>query len=193
MFFSTLGLFIVLAVIGLIPVYLTRPQLETTAATVRHSFPRSFLLGLAAQFLFLPGLAVLAIGILTIPLIPVYAAAAGLAALAGYLAVAYAAGSLAAEQEAEWARHFRGGPYRTLLMGLGLLLVLYALIGPFEILGLVGELFEVVLWTAASTVTWVAFTTGFGAVLLSYAGARDDYARPDSPSLGEAGTVYEVG
>lgn len=189
MFFSTLSLFIVLAVIGLIPIYLTRNQLETTAATVRHSFPRAFLLGLAGQFLLLPGLVVLAIGIVTIPVIPLYVAAAGLALLGGYMAVAYAAGKLAAEQEADWAERLRGGPYRTLLVGLGLLLVLYALIGPFQILGLVGELFEATLWTAASVITWVATTTGFGAVLLSYGGTRDDYARPDSPDLGDTAGV----
>ena len=187
MFFSTLSLFIVLAVIGLIPVYMIRPQLETVAGTVRHSFSRSFLLGVAAQFLLLPGLAVLAIGILTIPLIPLYVAAAGLALLGGYLAAAYAAGDLAAEQDFEWSDRLRGGPYRTLLVGLGLLLVLYAMIGPFGILGLVGDLFEAMLWTAASVVSWVATTAGFGAVLLSYAGTRDDYARPESPAPGAGG------
>lgn len=182
MFFSTLSLFIVLAVIGLIPVYLTRSQLETAADTVRHSFSRAFLLGVAAEFLLLPGLVVLAVGIVTIPLIPLYVAAAGLAFLGGYLAVAYAAGRLAAEQEFEWADRLGGGPYETLLVGLGLLLVLYALIGPFQILGLVGDLFEASLWTAASLVTWVAATSGFGAVLLSYGGTRDDYARPERPA-----------
>lgn len=187
MFFSTLSLFIVLAVIGLIPVYLTRGQLVTAADTVRHSFSRSFLLGVAAEFLLLPGLVVLAIGIVTIPLIPVYVAAAGLALMGGYFATAYAAGRLASEQDVEWAGRLRGGPYKTLLVGLGLLLVLYAMIGPFEILGLVGEVFEASLWVAASLVTWVASTAGFGAVLLSYGGTRDDYARPDSPGLGEHG------
>lgn len=183
MFFSTLSLFIVLAVIGLIPVYMIRPQLETVAGTVRHSFSRAFLLGVAAEFLLLPGLAVLAIGILTIPLIPLYVAAAGLALLGGYLAAAYAAGRLAAAQDFEWSDRLRGGPYRTLLVGLALLLVLYAMIGPFGILGLVGDLFEAMLWTAASVVSWVATTAGFGAVLLSYAGTRDDYATPESPDL----------
>lgn len=176
MFFSTLSLFIVLAVLGLIPVYMIRPQLEVAASTVRHSFPRAFLLGLAAEFLLLPGLVVLTIGILTIPLIPLYVAAAGLAMLGGYLASAYAAGRLAAEQEFEWSDRLRGGPYKTLLVGLGLLLVLYAMIGPFGILGVVGDLFEATLWTAATLVTWVAATAGFGAVLLSHGGTREDYA-----------------
>lgn len=188
MFFSTLSLFIVLAVVGLIPVYVVRPQLETAAATLRHSFPRAFLLGLAAEFLLLPGLVVLAIGILTIPLIPLYVAAAGLALLGGYLASAYAAGSLAAEQEFDWSDGLRGRPYRTLLVGLGLLLVLYAMIGPFGVLGLVGDVFEVMLWTAASVVSWVAVTAGFGAVLLSYGGTRQDYARSESPDPGAAGS-----
>lgn len=180
MFFSTLSLFIVMAVLGLVPVYMLRPQLETAAATLRHSFPRSFLVGLAAEFLLLPGLVVLAIGILTIPLIPLYVAACGLALLGGYLASGYAAGRLAGEQEFEWSDELRGGPYRTLLVGLGLLLVLYAMIGPFGILGLVGDVFEAALWTAASVVTWVAVTAGFGAVLLSHGGTRDDYAGPEA-------------
>ena len=79
MFFSTLSLFIILAVVGLIPVFMVRPQLETAADTLRYSFPRAFLLGLAAEFLLLPGLVVLALALLTIPLIPLYVAAAGLA------------------------------------------------------------------------------------------------------------------
>ena len=185
MFFSTLSLFIILAVVGLIPVFMVRPQLETAADTLRHSFPRAFLLGLAAEFLLLPGLVVLALAILTIPLIPLYIAAAGLALLGGYLAAAYATGSFAAEQDADWAEGLRGGPYKTLLVGLGLLLVLYALIGPFGILGVLGDLFEAMMWTAASVVSWVAVTSGFGAVLLSYGGTRDDYARSESPDLGE--------
>lgn len=184
MFFSTLSLFVVLAVIGLLPVHLTRAQLETTADTVRHSFSRAFLLGLAAEFLLLPGLVVLALGVITIPLIPLYAAAAGLALLGGYLAAAYALGRLAAEQDSEWSVRLRGGPYKTLLVGLGLLLVLYALIGPFGVLGLLGDLFEAVLWSAASLVSWVAVTSGFGAVLLSYGGTRRDWARPEGAGRG---------
>lgn len=187
MFFSTLSLFIVLAVVGLIPVFMIRPQLETVADTLRYSFPRSFLLGLAAEFLLFPGVVVLALAVLTIPLIPVYMLAAGLALLGGYLAAAYAAGRLAAEQDFEGAERLRGGPYKTLLVGLGLLLVLYAMIGPFGILGVMGDLFEALLWTAASVVSWVAVTSGFGAVLLSYGGTRDDYARPESPDLAESG------
>ena len=35
MFFSTLSLFIILAVVGLIPVFMVRPQLETAADTLR--------------------------------------------------------------------------------------------------------------------------------------------------------------
>lgn len=190
MFFSTLSLFIILAVVGLIPVFMVRPQLETAADTLRYSFPRSFLLGLAAEFLLLPGLVVLALGVLTIPLIPLYIMAAGLALLGGYLAAAYAAGSFAAEQDDEWAEGLRGGPYRTLLAGLGLLLFLYAMIGPFHLLGGLGDLFEAMLWTAASVVSWVAVTSGFGAVLLSYGGTRDDYARPESPDpAGDTGRV----
>lgn len=187
MFFSTLSLFIVLAVLGLIPVYMIRPQLEVAASTVRHSLPRAFLLGLAAEFLLLPGLVVLAIGILTIPLIPLYVAAAGLAMLGGYLASAYAAGRLAAEQEFEWSDRLRGGPYKTLLVGLGLLLVLYAMIGPFGILGVVGDLFEATLWTAATLVTWVSVTAGFGAVLLSHGGTREDYAGATDPGPARPG------
>lgn len=187
MFFSTLSLFIVLAVLGLIPVYMTRPQLEVAAGTVRHSFARAFLLGLAAEFLLLPGLVVLTIGILTIPLVPLYVAAAGLALLGGYLASAYAAGLLAAEQGFEWSDRIRGDPYRTLLVGIGLLLVLYAMIGPFGILGVVGDLFEATLWTAASLVTWVAVTAGFGAVLLSHGGTREDYAGSHGPGAARAG------
>lgn len=180
----TLSFFIVLAVLGAIPLYFARPKFETTARTARHSFGRSFLLGLAAQVLFLPALVVLAVGVLTIPLIPVFMVAVALAFAAGYVAVGYAVGDVVVERGYDWIRRIGSGPYRTLLIGLAALQVLYVVVSVLDFFGGVTGALYGLTWAGATTVTWIAFTAGFGAVALSYAGTRDDYAGPGGPGDG---------
>lgn len=173
MFFFAVSLYVVLAVAGLIAVHVALPQLRTMAAAVRQDFGRSFLLGLLAQVLFVPGLVVLAVAILTIPVIPVYVLLVAMGLLVGYLAVAFAVGEVAAEQDTEWGVKLRdGSPMQRLLAGLAGLLVLYVLAAPFEVMGWVGAPFEISLLAGAWMVTWVALTAGFGAVVLTRAGTR---------------------
>lgn len=185
----TLSFFIVLAILGAIPLYFARKELEVTAATVRRSFLRSFLLGLAGQVLFLPALVVLAVGILTVPLIPVFMLAVALAFAGGYVAVAYAVGDLIGERGYERLRRLASGPYRTLLVGLAALQILYVVVSFLDFFGGVTGALYGLTWAGATIVTWIAFTAGFGAVALSYAGTRDDWAGPGGPGGGAAPPV----
>ncbi len=180
----TLSFFIVLAILGAIPLYFARDEFEVATATVEHSFGRSFLLGLAGQVLFFPALVVLAVGVLTIPLIPVFALAVSLAFAGGYLAVGYAVGNLIGERGYDWLQRLASGPYRSLLVGLAALQILYVVISFLDFFGGVAGPLYGLTWAGATTVTWVAFTAGFGAVALSYAGTRDDYAGPGGPGGG---------
>ena len=189
----TISFFIVLAIVGAIPLYFAREELDVTAGTVRHSFVRSFLLGLAGQVLFLPALVVLAVGVLTIPLIPVFMLAVALAFVGGYVAVGYAVGELIGERGYDWLQRFGSSPYRTLLIGLAALQILYVVISFLDLFGgVTGPLYGLT-WAGATTVTWVAFTAGFGAVALSYAGTRDDWAGPGGPGGGEAAAPPTAG
>lgn len=189
----TISFFIVLAILGAIPLYFAREEFEITAATVRHSFVRSFLLGLAGQVLFLPALVVLAVGILTVPLIPVFMLAVALAFAGGYVAVGYAVGGLIGERGYDWLRELAAGPYRTLLVGLAALQVLYVVISFLDVFGgIAGPLYGMT-WVGATIVTWIAFTAGFGAVALSYAGTRDDWAGPGGPGSGTTPPVPPAG
>lgn len=189
----TISFFIVLAILGAIPLYFAREEFEITAATVRHSFVRSFLLGLAGQVLFLPALVVLAVGILTVPLIPVFMLAVALAFAGGYVAVGYAVGGLIGERGYDWLRELAAGPYRTLLVGLAALQVLYVVISFLDVFGgIAGPLYGMT-WAGATIVTWIAFTAGFGAVALSYAGTRDDWAGPGGPGGGATPPVPPAG
>lgn len=176
--FTTFSFFLVLAVLGAIPLYFVPSEFEAVSRTVRHSFGRSFLLGLAGQVLFVPALVVLAVGILTIPLIPVFTFAVALAFVLGYLAVGHSVGQVIRERDSGWLRDVGAGPYRTLFVGIAALLALFGVLSLLQFVEEIAEPLVVLTLLGALTVTWIAFTAGFGAVVLSYAGTRDDYAGP---------------
>lgn len=178
---GTLVFFLSLGFLGALAVYFLRGRLEVVADTVRASFGRSFGIGIAGQLLFVPVLIVLAVAIITIPVIPFFVLAVGLALLGGYLAVAHAAGEVVALQRYTWIERLRlrrSNSYYYVLTGLVVLLV------PFiagSLLYLFGGLLGFVrglTFFAGGVLTWAAFTSGFGAVILSRAGKRSEYARP---------------
>ncbi len=72
-------------------------------------------------------------------------------------------------------------PYARLLVGVGLLLVLFALAALTRIGGSVVEVVMGLLLVGAIFVTWLAGTAGLGAVFLSRFGYRRDYAGPAAP------------
>jgi hypothetical protein len=179
--FSTLMTYAVLVGLGFLAVFFGRKYLENIADTARHQTLRSGLVGLAGSFLVLPayilGLLALAISIVGIPLIlvfaPLFPVAVVLAAIGGYLAIAHGAGEALAERRFTGNDWFaRANSYYYVMTGVGMLLVLFlaahivSMAGPW--LGFV----EGLLKFMAVMLTWIAFTVGFGAFLISRAGTR---------------------
>lgn len=183
---GVVALFLLLGLAGVATVYFAGPRLEVAADTVRHSFLRSFGVGLAGEFLFLPVLLVLVVAVVTWLLIPFYLAAAALASLAGFLAVALAAAGIFDRREPprpEWIDRIREhGDYTRVLAGLAVLLLPFALAESLHLLGGWMDWFRGITLFLLWTGLWVLGTAGFGAVLLSRAGQRTDYARPRGPA-----------
>lgn len=191
--FGTLGFYVFFGLLGLLTVYFLRPKLETVADTVSASFGRSLLVGLAAEAIFPVACIVLAVLVLTIPLIPVYVLAMGLGGLFGYLAVAYAAGANILRQPAVAGRIRWTNAYARLLVGLAPLLLLFALAALMQIGGsILGPVFGLLL-AGAILVTWLAGTAGLGAVVLSRFGTRRDFAGPPQPEPAPVGTGAPAG
>lgn len=179
--FSTLVVYAILVGLGLLAVFFGRKYLEAIADTAREQTVRAGLVGLAGSFLVVPafilGALALAISIIGIPLLlvylPLYPVAVLVAALAGYLAIAHGAGEALAERRFTGTDWFaRANSYYYIVTGVGLLLVLYF---TGSIVGMAGpwlDVLEGLLMFLAVVVTWIAFTIGFGAVLISRAGTR---------------------
>ncbi|NIP79864.1 MAG: hypothetical protein GWM90_11835, partial [Gemmatimonadetes bacterium] len=128
--FSTLMAYAILVGLGFLAVFFGRKYLEGIADTARHQTLRSGLVGLAGSFLVLPayilGLLALAVSIVGIPLIlvfaPLFPVAVVLAAVGGYLAVAHGAGEALAERRFTGTDWFtRANSYYYVITGVGLL------------------------------------------------------------------------
>lgn len=199
--FSTLMVYAILVGLGFLAVFFGRKYLEGIADTARHQTLRSGLVGLAGSFLVLPayilGLLALAISIVGIPLIlvfaPLFPVAVVVGALGGYLAVAHGAGEALAERRFTGTDWFtRANSYYYVLTGVGLLLVLFLAASIVTMAGPWLGFLEGLLRFMAVMLSWVAFTVGFGAVLISRGGTRP--VRPDAPFRApEAGLGDESG
>jgi hypothetical protein len=178
---DVLAVFIALAMLGFGTVFFGRRYLEVTADTATHSFGRSFVVGLLGQLLLLPtfamlivGLVCTVVGILLLPFAVVaFVIAAIVAAVGGYLAVAHAIGETFTRRRMAHGAFVRApNAYGYLFAGLIGLLGLWAAAALTGWMGPVVIVFRI----AAVIVTWIAMTTGFGAVLLSRAGLRETFA-----------------
>ena len=178
---TVVGVFIALAMVGFGTVFFGRRHVEVVADTASHSFGRSFVVGLLGQLLLLPafammivGLVLTIVGILVLPFaIVAYVLGAALAVLGGYLAIAHAIGETVTRRRMANGAFVRSpNSYGYIFSGLAGLLGLWAAAALFGWLGPVVFLFKL----AAVVVTWLAATTGFGAVLLSRAGLRETFA-----------------
>jgi hypothetical protein len=177
--FSTLMTYAILVGLGFLAVFFGRQYLETIADTARTQTLRSGLVGLAGSFLVMPayilGLLALAISIVGIPLIlvfaPLFPVAVVLAALGGYLAVAHGAGEALAERRFTGTDWFnRANSYYYVITGVGLLLVLFLAAHIVSMAGAWLGFLEGLLKFMAIMLTWAAFTVGFGAFLISRGG-----------------------
>lgn len=189
---GVLGLFLMLGLAGVLAVYFLQPQIEVVADTARHSFGRSFGVGLAGQFLFFPVLLVLVVAVVTWLVIPFYVAASAVGVLAGYLAVAHSVGELLARRRFQYAwieRIRRSNSYYYVLSGLAVLLVPFALAEAFHVFGWWLGFLRGLIWFVAVVATWVAASAGLGAVLLSRGGQRSEYAEPGPSAPGSTGAA----
>lgn len=172
---GTLSSFVGLALLGLLLVYFAQGRLETVSDTVRHEFARSFAMGLAGQVLFLPALLVLLVLVITWPIVPFFALAAGLAGLMGYIGVAHGAGEWFAQRRYryEWLERLRrSNSYYYVISGLVLLMLPFAIGSVLWVLGGAVDMVRGLVAFVAGLGTWILVTAGFGSVLLTRAGGR---------------------
>jgi hypothetical protein len=184
--FSVLAAYAVLVAIGFAFVFFGRRNLERVADTARAVPGRAFAVGLAGSFLAIPvfimGIIVLAISIVGIPVLilwaPLFPVALLVSALVGYLAAGHAVGEAVAERRfygGEWFE--RANSYYFLVTGLALLLGLFVAANAVTMAGPWLRFLHGLLTAIGLFVTWLAITTGFGAVLLSRAGTRATWTR----------------
>ena len=192
--FSTLMTYAILVGLGFLAVFFGRKYLEGIADTARQQTLRSGLVGLAGSFLVLPayilGLLALAISIVGIPVIlvfaPLFPVAVVLAALVGYLAVAHGAGEALAERRFTGNDWFtRANSYYYVITGVGLLLVLFLAAHIVSMAGPWLGFLEGLLKFMAVMLTWAAFTVGFGAFLISRGGTQNAGADDEPAPLDE--------
>lgn len=172
---GTAGLLLVFGLLGLVTVYFGQSKLEAVADTVRRSLGRSFAVGLAGEVLLCPVLLILLVLVITIPVIPFLLIGVGLAMVGGYLASAHAVGEIFAARRYryEWIERLRrSNAYYYVLSGLVLLMLPFAARAALWVLGGPGGFLRVLAATVACILTWMAVTTGFGAVLLTRGGTR---------------------
>ncbi len=162
-------------------------HLETVAETARRSPGRAAVVGMAGAFLLLPvwilGGVALAVSIVGIPVliawIPLFPLAAAAGGVLGYLAVARNVGEWLVERRLPYTGWIRPSNALYVLTG-GILALLAAFIvaDALSILPFVGVLRGLLLF-AGWVGTVLAVAIGFGAVLLTRAGRRSEYAPLD--------------
>ena len=174
------GVFLTLLLMGAGLVAFARPQVQVVADTVGHSFGRAFLAGLLGQILVIPtfgmivvGLALTVVGILLVPFaVAVYALLAVVTLLGGFLAVAHAMGEVRARRRmAAGVLGVSTSGYAYIATGLVAAAALWAVWIGFGWVPVAGALIE----GAATLVTWILATVGFGAALLSRLGLKDHF------------------
>jgi hypothetical protein len=175
------GVLLSLGVIGFGTVVFARHNLEVVSDTVSNSFGRSFLVGLIGQLLLLPtfgmlvvGLILSVVGVLLLPFaVIVYGLLVVLTVLGGFLAVAHAMGEIYTRRRMALGATV-GSPnsYRYLLVGLGTVATIWLAWVIFGWVPIAGQL----IYGAAILITWLLGTAGFGAALLSRAGAREQFS-----------------
>ena len=183
---GVLAWWIGLAALGAGLVYFFRRRLEIVADTARLNTSRSFGVGLAGQLLFVPIGLVLVVGIITWLVLPFYLLAAALAVPAGYLAVAHATGEVFEGRRYDWIERLnfrRSNSYWYVGLGLAVLLAPFAFGSAMYLFGGLLGFLRGLLFFAGGVLSWLAVTTGIGALLLSRGGSTREYADGAMPDL----------
>ena len=195
---GTMLKYVVLLAIGVATVYFGgRPYLETVADAARRQPVRAWAVGFAGTFLAIPafiiGILVLVVSVVGIPAllvwVPGFPIAVVLSLLLGFLAVAHGAGEVMAErrfQGIDWLQ--RANSFHYLMTGLGLLFALPLAAHAISMVGFLGFI-EGLLWFVGGMAIWLAFTIGFGAVLMTRAGTRQPDGSRTKPATAERDLV----
>lgn len=171
------GVVLLALLLGIVTTMMAQPVLDGVSQELERDFGRAMLVGFLGQLALAPvlgiacvGLVLTLVGILLVPVVIVaYAlAAAGLLTL-GFLAMARLIGSGLWGSGAARRLSASGASLRAVMIGVVVLSAPWALaVG----VGTVWPAGEWLVVLAASGITWVAVTAGFGATLLSRVGAR---------------------
>ena len=171
------GWLVIVALVGFVLMAFGADKLEIVIRTMQQGVGKSLGSGLLGQFAIVPGaiavmglLAATLVGIVLIPLglVAFMFIVAGVA-MFGFIAVATMTGAaITRNSEDETAN---GAMLRSFLTGTAVYLGLWLVTAALSGVPLVGAMLE----SFAAAVTFIAVTTGFGAVLLSY--WRGDFKR----------------
>ena len=166
-----IGWLIIVAVIGFVLLGFGADKLEVVIRTMQKGVGKSLGSGLIGQVAILPGavavcalLAATLIGILLIPLglVAFMVAVAGIA-MFGFVAVATMTGeAIMGASRRDETPH--GAMLRSFFTGTALFMGMWLAVAVLSRIPLIGPMLE----SFASAVTFIAVTTGFGAVLLSW-------------------------
>lgn len=179
---------LVLGLLGAGAVAFARENLALVADTARHAPGRAAAVGLAGTFLLVPvwilGAIALVVSIVGIPValvwLPLFPAAAVVAGLFGYLAVAKNAGEWLADRGYAWTDWVRvSNPVHTIIAGLIGLVLAFVIADLVSILPFFGFLSGLLVFVGG-VLTFFAIQVGFGAVILTRGGRRREYWAMDS-------------
>ena len=151
------------------------------ADTARRDFGRSLGVGLATEVLFIPAFVILCVAVITIPLALLLIPLTAAGVLGGYLAVCHSLGEVFAARRYryEWLERLRrSNSYYYVLTGLGLLLLPFAVAALLWLFGGLAEFLRGLTIFAGVVVTWLAATTGLGAVVLPRGGEPGEAGMP---------------
>lgn len=174
---------LVLGLLGAGAVAFARENLELVADTARRAPGRAAAVGLAGTFLLVPvwilGTIALVVSIVGIPValvwLPLFPAAAVVAGLFGYLAVAKNAGEWLADSGYAWTDWVRAtNPVHTIIAGLIGLVLAFVIADLVSILPFFGFLSGLLVFVGG-VLTFFAIQVGFGAVILTRGGRRREY------------------
>ncbi|MFN2383659.1 MAG: hypothetical protein ABR559_05280 [Gemmatimonadota bacterium] len=181
---GTVTFLILLGLLLSLILLLARPPVEKMEYAIATSPWKAALVGLVGQIVFLPVLVltviVLAVSMIGIPLlilVPFALLALMIGTLVGFTAVAYRVGHWA---EARFGWDHRN-PYLSLLVGLGFIMVLTFFGSALGIAGGPLKVFAIILAIIGFAIQYVAWTTGFGALLLTRFGTRYQWGNGGGP------------
>jgi cytoskeletal protein CcmA (bactofilin family) len=180
---------LVLGLLGAGAVAFAGTNVDTIADTARRSPGRSAMVGMAGTLLLIPvwllGAVALTVSVIGIPValvwLPLFPLAACAAGVMGYVVVARNTGEWLADSEYPWTGWIRkSNPIYTIFGGLFGLMLAFMAANVLSITPFLGFLTGLLAF-AGSVVTFFAIQIGFGAVLLTRAGRRNEWASTYDP------------